>query len=186
MSERDNVELVTVFETTDAALLPLATATLEQAAIDYGFRTAEGQFPTVFGHPPAFVDFDGAVEVVVRASDAARAHELLADLETPVDGAPVVAAPPIAITGAPAAAGVNSVTLTDTGTGRIVGRITEDQLQCLVDELEEESSEDRDYYIDAATIDLLAGAGADADLIDLLKRATAGRDGVELRWTRES
>jgi processive 1,2-diacylglycerol beta-glucosyltransferase len=180
----NDVELVTVFETTDAALLPLATATLEQAVIDYGFRTAEGQFPTVFGHPPAFVDFDGAVEVVVRASDAARARELLADLETPVDGAAAAAPPPLTATGAPAAGGVKTVTLTDSGTGRLVGRITEDQLQFLIDELEEESSEDRDYYIDAATVDLLAGAGADADLLDLLKRAIAGRDGVELRWTR--
>src|SRR5262249_45648717 len=159
---------------TDAALLPLATSALEQAAIDYGFRTAEWQFPTVFGHPPAFGDFDGAVQVVVRASDAARARELLAGLEATADGAPNAPAPPAPMQSGRAAGGMKTVNLTDSGTGRIVGRITEDQLQFLVDELEEESSEDRDYYIDAATIDVLASAGADADLIDLLKRATAG------------
>lgn len=185
MPDENNVELVTVFETSDAALLPLATSALEQAAIDYGFRTAEWQFPTVFGHPPAFGDFDGAVQVVVRASDAARARELLADLETTADGAPTTPAPPPLVKPAPAAGGARTVILTDSGTGRIVGRISDDQLQFLVDELEEESSDDRDYYIDAATIDLLAGAGADADLLDLLKRATAGREGVELSWARE-
>lgn len=185
MTQDDNAELVTVFETADSALLPLATSALEQAAIDYGFRTAEWQFPTVFGHPPAFGDFDGAVQVVVRPSDAARARELLADLETTADGAPATAAPAPPLKAAPAAGGVKSVTLIDTGTARLIGRITDDQLQFLIDELEEESSADRDYYIDAATIDLLAGAGADEDLIDLLKRATAGRDGVELRWTRD-
>jgi processive 1,2-diacylglycerol beta-glucosyltransferase len=186
MANQDDVELVTVFETADAALLPLATATLEQAAIDYGFRNARDQFPVVFGHPPAFVDVEGSVEVVVRASDAARARELLTDLETPVDGAPAVAAPPVSIKAAPAAGGIKSVALTDTGTGRIAGRITDEQLQFLVDELEEESSEDQDYYFDAATVDLLASAGADADLLELLRRVIAGREGVELRWTRES
>src|SRR6185437_13611235 len=105
MPDENNVELVTVFETSDAALLPLATSALEQAAIDYGFRTAEWQFPTVFGHPPAFGDFDGAVQVVVRASDAARARELLADLETTADGAPTTPAPPPLVKPAPASGG---------------------------------------------------------------------------------
>lgn len=185
MPESDNAELVTVFETTDPALLPLATSALEQAAIDYGFRTAEWQFPTVFGHPPAFGEFDGAVEVVVRASDAGRARDLLADLETPASGAPAVAPPPLPATGRRAPGEVKTVTLMDTGNGKLVGRITDTQLQFLVDELEEESSADRDYYIDAATIDVLAGAGADADLIDVLRRAIASRDGVELRWTHD-
>ena len=39
-------------------------------------------------------------------------------------------------------------------------------------------------YIDAATIDLLIEAQADAVLIDLLRRGLGTRDGMEVRWAR--
>src|SRR5215472_14932391 len=93
MSQHDDKEpLVTVFETADPALMPLAVAELEQAGIAYGYRPAEGQFPVVFGHPAAFIDTDGAVEIVVREADASRARDLLADLER-TDSAPALGAP---------------------------------------------------------------------------------------------
>jgi len=37
---------------------------------------------------------------------------------------------------------------------QLVGSLTEAELQVLIDGLEEESLEDRDYYINAATLDL--------------------------------
>jgi len=68
--------------------------------------------------------------------------------------------------------------------GALIGRLTENQLRCLVDVLEEESSDDRDDYIDTATIDLLASVGTDADLVEMLRRALGGRDGFEIAWAK--
>jgi hypothetical protein len=45
--------------------------------------------------------------------------------------------------------------LYDSATGALIGTISETQLQALVDTLEEESVEDRDYYINRATVDML-------------------------------
>ena len=45
-------------------------------------------------------------------------------------------------------------------TGELLGPITDADLQVLVDALEEESSKDQDYYIDAATIDVIGDGRA--------------------------
>ena len=37
-------------------------------------------------------------------------------------------------------------------------------------------------YVDSGTIDMLEDSGGDAEVVVLLRRALAGRDGVELRW----
>lgn len=76
------------------------------------------------------------------------------------------------------------IKLYDSETGAALGRITDQQFTFLEDHLEEESDEDQDYYFSAATIDVLEEEGADAELVALLRRALAGREGVELRWER--
>ena len=63
-----------------------------------------------------------------------------------------------------------------------MGRITSRQLQWLVDQLEEESEDDRDYYIDGPTLDMLQEAGADPALILTLRSALGSREGMETRW----
>ena len=68
--------------------------------------------------------------------------------------------------------------------GATLGDLTEGQLQFLIDELEEESDSDHDYYIDAGTIDMLVSAGADAELVAMLRRAMGSREGVEIAWTK--
>ena len=55
--------------------------------------------------------------------------------------------------------------LYDKDTGAWLGTITEEQLQFLIDQLEEESSEDQDYYINEATLEIFEGAGADPALV---------------------
>jgi hypothetical protein len=50
-------------------------------------------------------------------------------------------------------------------------------LQFLIDELEEESATDQDYYIDAMTIDMLQQDGGEANLIALLRNALGAREG---------
>jgi processive 1,2-diacylglycerol beta-glucosyltransferase len=76
------------------------------------------------------------------------------------------------------------VTLYHDDTGVLVGTVTPAQLQVLVNLLEEESEHDDTYYIDGPTIDYLAGAGADADLLEVLRGAIRERGQSEVRFVR--
>ena len=69
-------------------------------------------------------------------------------------------------------------------TDEMVGSITEADLQVLVDHLEEESSEDQDYYIDQATLDVIGDGQATEHLMKVLRQALGTADGVEIRWER--
>lgn len=76
------------------------------------------------------------------------------------------------------------IELRDKATNELLGTIEDDELRFLVDELEEESSTDRDYYVDTDTVDMLEDDGAPASLIALLRRIVGSQDGVEVRWAR--
>ena len=76
------------------------------------------------------------------------------------------------------------INLYDQATNQQVGAISDSELQFLIDQLEEESLEDRDYAITRMTVDFLETQGADPELIALLRRALAGREEVNLRWSR--
>jgi hypothetical protein len=77
------------------------------------------------------------------------------------------------------------IKLYDSQNGAWLGTIDEKQLQFLIDQLEEESSEDHDYYISEATLDMLQERGADPALIDMLRTALKGRNEMEIRWSRD-
>jgi len=68
--------------------------------------------------------------------------------------------------------------------GTPVGTIKEEDLRLLMDQLEEETLEDIDYYITPATIELLRERGAGEELVGVLERALGGSEGVEVSWTR--
>jgi hypothetical protein len=70
------------------------------------------------------------------------------------------------------------------GSEKKLGSITEADLKILVDGLEEESAEDQDYFIDLATIDVLADGRATEHLVRLLRVAVGNDPGVEIRWQR--
>jgi hypothetical protein len=76
------------------------------------------------------------------------------------------------------------IQLHDRETGVFLGTITAAQLQFLIDQLEEESIDDTDYYIDQATLDLFEEVGAEADLLALLRQALGTREGIEIVWSR--
>jgi hypothetical protein len=76
------------------------------------------------------------------------------------------------------------IDLYNAGTNQLLGSITETDLKVLIDRLEEESSKDQDYYIDAETLDLLADGRASDHLVGLLRRALGTAEGVEIRWQR--
>jgi hypothetical protein len=77
------------------------------------------------------------------------------------------------------------IQLYDAEGGTSLGAISDAQLQRLIDSLEEESSTDQDYYLTAATIDMLESDGADPQLVRILREALAGREGMDIRWARE-
>lgn len=76
------------------------------------------------------------------------------------------------------------IRLYDNENGAELGAITEAQLRFLQSDLEEESLEDRDYYINQATVDWFESQNADAALVALLRQALGGREEMEIRWVR--
>jgi hypothetical protein len=65
---------------------------------------------------------------------------------------------------------------------QLIGTISEADLQVLIDVLEEESEQDQDYYVDAATIDLLAEGGASDAMLNMLRLALGTAEGLDIRW----
>jgi hypothetical protein len=76
------------------------------------------------------------------------------------------------------------ITLYNSETNEPIGTISEDDLQALTDGLEEESSQDQDYWIQADTIELLAEDGASDELLTLLRGALGDAEGLDIRWER--
>ena len=76
------------------------------------------------------------------------------------------------------------IDLYNAATNQLLGSITEADLKVLVDALEEEGLDDQDYYIDRATIDVIADGTATEHLLGLLRKALAAGDGVDIRWQR--
>jgi hypothetical protein len=70
--------------------------------------------------------------------------------------------------------------------GRELGEISERELEFLIDMLEEEGRHDRDYYIDAPTVDFLARQGASTNLITLLRRGLGAYEGFDVQWEDDS
>jgi hypothetical protein len=179
-----DASLVPVFESSEAGAVDLARLTLEQEGIDYVAgehaapvrRLADDRLGRWTG------ERQSVVALLVLENDADRARELLADLQN--EGGPV----PTGETQVPARGvsrptDIATILLSDAERGTFIGRISQAQLDALVEHLEQESGEDRSYYIDGATIDMLASAGVDETLVTLLRGALAGREGVEVRWS---
>jgi hypothetical protein len=76
------------------------------------------------------------------------------------------------------------IKLLDHETGRLIGSITEAQLQYLVDQLEEEWDEDQEYYLSTDSLDMLAEGGMDTGLVEMLREAMGDRGEIEIRWAR--
>jgi hypothetical protein len=76
------------------------------------------------------------------------------------------------------------VRLIDKSTGKFLGRIAEEDLQFLVDNLEEEDLTDTDYYINRQTLDLLKEKGMSDDLASLLEEAMGEGDEIEIGYEK--
>ena len=63
-----------------------------------------------------------------------------------------------------------------------VGELSDEQLDVLVDNLEEEWPEDRDYFINRPMLDMLKQRGADPGLLRMLTQALGNREEVDILW----
>ncbi len=63
-----------------------------------------------------------------------------------------------------------------------IGVITEDQVQFLIDNLEEEGIEDQDYYIDPESLSFLEQNDCDEELLTILTEALEGRFSIDVRY----
>jgi hypothetical protein len=67
-----------------------------------------------------------------------------------------------------------------------LGTITENQLDFLIDNLEDEFEQDEECFLSPNTVNYLRNQGADNELISILEKALAGnQDGVEIFYMFE-
>ena len=76
------------------------------------------------------------------------------------------------------------INLREKETDKELGSISEAQFQFLVDQLEEETMDDNDYAISKTLLDYFESQGADPELVSLLRNALAGRDEMDIVWTK--
>ena len=70
-------------------------------------------------------------------------------------------------------------------TDEYIGVITEKQFEFIQADLEEESIEDQDYYINQVTVDWMESQGADHELVALLRDALGESEEMDVRWESE-
>ncbi|NQT83950.1 galactosyldiacylglycerol synthase [bacterium] len=78
------------------------------------------------------------------------------------------------------------VKLYDKLTDRYLGEITEEELQFLIDNLEEESLTDVDYYINETMVNSLKEKGMSENLTRLIESAMGDKEEVEIRHERDA
>ena len=76
------------------------------------------------------------------------------------------------------------IVLTNKDTGIEIGTITEAQLQFLVDQLEEGSPDDTDYWLNRAELEIFKENGADPALVALLEKGMGEAEDMEVSWAR--
>ncbi|HMB57198.1 MAG TPA: hypothetical protein VKM35_08300 [Arenimonas sp.] len=78
------------------------------------------------------------------------------------------------------------ITLREKDSGKLIGNVSESDLKILIDALEEEDSKDQDYYIDAATLDMIeTDAPYAIPMIALLRTALGSNEGMDIVWSRD-
>lgn len=78
------------------------------------------------------------------------------------------------------------IALRHKGTGELIGHITESDLAILIKVLEEESSTDQDYYLDAETLNLIQEQDVySAPAVAMLRAALGDQEGIDIVWSRD-
>ena len=76
------------------------------------------------------------------------------------------------------------VYLYNQSTNELLGEISDDELQFLIDQMEEESTKDQDYSITRMEIAYFSQNGATPHLINLLTDAMGEQQEVIILWSR--
>ena len=74
------------------------------------------------------------------------------------------------------------ITIYEKETGKEVGKITQEHLQFLISQLEEEYIGDQDYAISSMLLAYFGEKNADPELIAVLKNALGEREEVIICW----
>lgn len=77
------------------------------------------------------------------------------------------------------------IQLFDARSGTSIGTVSEEHLAFMRAQLEEESADDQDYYLNQATLEMFEQRGADPALVALLRQALGNRDDMDIRWEAE-
>lgn len=168
--------LVSIFKTDDPGVLPLATMALEAEGIEYSVHNAGKNDSLEWQMSQQPTNRPVVMEILVTSDVAARARDLVADLQRPLSN--LAHSDPAAIVDT---LDPPAIWLEDAVTDRLLGQISEAQLQELTSRLEEEAPEQ--YFVDSETIDTLVESHADAQLIALLREAVGDGDGLVIRWS---
>jgi hypothetical protein len=82
--------------------------------------------------------------------------------------------------------GGRMVNLYNKSTGDLIGEINQDELQFLIDQMEEESMQDKDYSITQMEIAYFDQHGASPNLVNLLRRALGDQSEVIIVWSKSN
>ena len=171
--------LVSVFRTEDAGVLPLVEIALKSEGIEYFVRHAgkadsmdwtQSQAPTI--RPVV-------LEVLVAPDVAARARDLVVDLENPAAAALPAAGATVGVS--PDTSQTSAIRLDDVDRGTEIATVTEADLQLLTSHLEEQAPQS--YVIDGGALQRLEEARSDASLLSAFRSALGDRDGMVIRWS---
>lgn len=72
--------------------------------------------------------------------------------------------------------------LYDKATNHLLGSVSQGDIELLIAQFEEESSRDRDYYVNNDTFVMLTEAGASSMLLDAIKSALDSNGEADIRW----
>jgi hypothetical protein len=67
-------------------------------------------------------------------------------------------------------------------TGDPIGTISQEQLDFLIAQLEDEHDDDKDYFVDRDTLELLSDNGAEPELLALLEKGLGDDDEMDIAW----
>lgn len=67
-------------------------------------------------------------------------------------------------------------------TGDTIGEVSDVQLKSLVENLEEDEHDDREYLVNRDTLELLSDNGVDPELLGLLEKAIGDDEQMNLAW----
>jgi hypothetical protein len=76
------------------------------------------------------------------------------------------------------------IQLFDADINKHLGEISEADLEFMKSQMEEESEDDHDYYIHKSLLETWTSQGATASLVSLLTMAMAGKEDINIRWSR--